>query len=73
MTCSDTNICFFVDKINFKFPGYSIIIDNLLKHIPNSEFVSDVVDIKESRIVIPLGVTATNKLIKSGVFLKFLF
>jgi hypothetical protein len=73
MTCSDTNICFFVDKINFKFPGYSIILDNLLKHIPNSEFVSDVVDIKESRIVIPLGVTATNKLIKSGVFFKISF
>jgi len=58
-------IYFYVDKINFNFPGFKIISDKILKLIPHSKIITDFTKLNKNEIVIPIGVVASNNLVKS--------
>ncbi len=66
-------IVIYIDSINVAFPGYSIIIKNLLEHIPNARLETRLEEIEEDDIVIPLGVVASYNLLRSGLHFKISF
>ena len=66
-------ILFFIDQVNSGFPGYYLIIRNLLKYIPNSKAVNDLKKIQSTDVVIPLGITAAHKLNREGIDFKICF
>jgi len=66
-------IVFFIDDVNISFPGYSIIIRNLLEYIPNSFCTTNIDELNENNIVIPLGIAASHSLFKAGIPYKITF
>jgi len=68
-----STIYLFVDRVNNKFPGFSKIIENIKKYIPNTNLIHELDRIHPDEIILPMGIAGAWKLIKKKLPTRLAF
>lgn len=55
----------YVDPVNINFPGFSLIVKNILRYIPNSKLVTCLDNLDIDSYILPIGVVAGLNLLNS--------
>lgn len=56
----------YIDPINIKFPGFSIIAKRIVEYIPNSEIIDNLSKCDKSDCILPMGIVAGLNVLKNG-------
>ena len=56
----------YIDPINIKFPGFSIIANRMVRYIPNCEIIDNLSKCNKSDWILPMGIVAGLNLLKEG-------
>ena len=56
----------YIDPINIKFPGFSIIANRMVRYIPNCEIIDNLSKCNKSDWILPMGIVAGVNLLKEG-------
>lgn len=56
----------YIDPINIKFPGFSIIAKRIVEYIPNSEIIDNLSKCDKSDYILPMGIVAGLNILKKG-------
>lgn len=54
----------YIDPINIKFPGFSIIANRMVRYIPNCEIIDNLSKCNKSDWILPMGIVAGLNLLK---------
>ena len=63
----------YIDPINIKFPGFSIIAKKIIRFIPNCEIIDNLSKCDKSDCILPMGIVAGLNLLKQGYYCNTIF